>query len=228
MGIDVTGNNTWTNFATTENPVLTFGIGNYSVNLTSTNSAGTNPFTNATFINVTALVSPTFSSATTNTAGTTINITFSKAMNSPAGDQGQFNYSINGGTAQPFSAAALDSNTNIIDLTTSGTAIAYGNIVTINYTAGSVTSTDGGVLASFNNQPVTNAMVPYVVPWVNANGCWTATNGNQNLTMWNASGVNSWTVPSGLTNLSSFGGCRGWWRWRCNICIECGRRRGSR
>ena len=138
----------------------------------------------------------------TNTAGTAINITFSTAMASPAGDQGQFTYSINGGTAQPFSAAALDSNTNIIDLTTSGTAIAYGNIVTVNYTAGSVTSAAGGVLATFNNQPVTNNVPPYVLPWVYANGCWTATNGNQNLVMWNASGVNSWTVPSGLQNLS--------------------------
>ena len=40
------------------------------------------------------------------------------------------------------------------------------------------------------------------VIWTSANGCWTATNGNQNLIMWNVSGVNSWTVPSGLTNLS--------------------------
>jgi autotransporter-associated beta strand protein len=101
---------------------------------------------------------PTFVSATTNTAGTAINITFNKAMASPAGDQSQFTYSINGGAAQPFSAAALDSNTSLIDLTTSGTAIAYGNTITINYTAGTVKSADGGVLASFNNKAVTNAM----------------------------------------------------------------------
>jgi len=101
---------------------------------------------------------PTFVSATTNTAGTAINITFSKAMNSPTGDARNFSYSVNGGTAQTFSAAAPDSNPTVIDLTTAGSTIAYGNVVTVNYTAGSVTSTDGGVLATFNNQPVTNAV----------------------------------------------------------------------
>jgi len=101
---------------------------------------------------------PTFVSATTTTTGTAINITFSKAMNSPVGYANQFSYSINGGTPQSFSAAVLDSNTAVIDLTTSGAAIAYDNTVTINYTGTSVTSTDGGVLATFNNQHVTNAM----------------------------------------------------------------------
>jgi hypothetical protein len=105
---------------------------------------------------------PAFVSATTNSAGTVISITFSKAMASPAGDQGQFTYSINGGTAQSFSAAALDSNTSIIDLTTSGTAIQYGNTITVSYTAGTVTAADGGVLASFVNEPVTNAIAEYV------------------------------------------------------------------
>ena len=99
---------------------------------------------------------PTFVSATTNTAGTAINITFDKAMTSPAGSANQFTYSINGGTAQPFSAAALESNPAVIDLTTSGTAVANGDMVTVNYTGTSVTSTDGGVLAAFSNQAVTN------------------------------------------------------------------------
>ena len=49
---------------------------------------------------------PIFVSATTNTAGTVINITFNKAMNNPTGDQSQFTYSINGGAPQSFSAAA--------------------------------------------------------------------------------------------------------------------------
>ena len=99
----------------------------------------------------------------TNTAGTAINITFDKAMASPAGSANQFTYSINGGTAQPFGAAALESNPAIIDLTTSGTAIANGDMVTINYTGTSVTSNDGGVLTSFNNWAVTNT-VPGPMP----------------------------------------------------------------
>ncbi len=118
---------------------------------------------------------PIFASATTNTAGTAINITFNKAMNNPSGDQGQFTYSINGGASQAFSAAALDSNPDVIDLTTSGTPIAYDNVVTVNYTVGTVTSTDNGVLATFSNQPVTNALpVPPPTPPA-VSGVWPVT-----------------------------------------------------
>lgn len=34
--------------------------------------------------------------------------------------------------------------------------------------------------------------------WSSVNGCWTATNGDQTLVMWNTSGTKSWTVPSGI------------------------------
>jgi PGF-pre-PGF domain-containing protein len=99
---------------------------------------------------------PTFASATTNAAGTVITITFNKAMANPAGKHGEFSYKIGGGAAQTFSAAAL--NAGKIDLTTSGTAIAYGNTVTVSYTKGTVTAADTGVLESFTDQAVTNAM----------------------------------------------------------------------
>ena len=104
--------------------------------------------------NIPAGSAPTFSSAATNTAGTTITLIFSKAMADPSGKQGQFSYQVNSGSAQSFSAAAL-SGGNIV-LTTSGTPIAYGNTVTVSYTAGTVTAADGGVLASFSGQAVTN------------------------------------------------------------------------
>jgi hypothetical protein len=75
---NVTGNNTWTNFATTENPVWMFGIGNYSVNLTESSLGGSSTFTNTTFINVT-LTPPTFTSITpdsgTTAGGTAVTIT---------------------------------------------------------------------------------------------------------------------------------------------------------
>ena len=41
-------------------------------------------------------------------------------------------------------------------LTTAGTAIVPGDIITVSYTAGTVTAQDTGVLASFTNQAVTN------------------------------------------------------------------------
>ncbi|MBM3308510.1 MAG: InlB B-repeat-containing protein, partial [Candidatus Eisenbacteria bacterium] len=99
---------------------------------------------------------PTFSSATTNTAGSVITITFSKAMANPAGKHDQFTYQINGGATQAFSAAALNATTTKIDLTCAGTAIAAGNTVTVNYTAGTVVAADGGVLATFSGQAVSN------------------------------------------------------------------------
>ena len=136
-------NGVW--YVASQDSVETQGVNLYALNLGASQPA------------------PIFVSATTNTAGTAINITFNKAMNNPSGDQGQFTYSIDGGTPQLFSAAALDTNSDVIDLTTSGTPIAYGNVITVNYTAGTVTSTDDGILATFSNQPVTN-MVPVPPP----------------------------------------------------------------
>ncbi|MCX6686542.1 MAG: PGF-pre-PGF domain-containing protein [Methanoregula sp.] len=101
---------------------------------------------------------PTFASATTNAAGTVITITFNKAMANPSGKEAQFTYKIGAAGGKTFSAAALNSDPTKIDLTTSGTAIAYGNTVTVSYTKGTVTAADTGVLESFTDQAVTNAM----------------------------------------------------------------------
>ena len=75
-----------------------------TVDITVTNSYGTSASSSAD--RFTYAEDPAFVSATTNTAGTAINITMSKAMNSPAGNTGNFTYSINGGPAQSFSAAS--------------------------------------------------------------------------------------------------------------------------
>ena len=53
---NVTGNNTWTNFATTQNPTITFGVGNFLTNLTVSNVGGSSTFQNASWINVTPSV----------------------------------------------------------------------------------------------------------------------------------------------------------------------------
>lgn len=52
------GNNTATVFSTLQNPVTSFGAGNYSIALTASNSAGSNTSSQKTFINVTGLISP--------------------------------------------------------------------------------------------------------------------------------------------------------------------------
>lgn len=102
---------------------------------------------------------PTLSSAATNAGGTVITITFDKNMADPAGKQAQFSYRVGSGTAQAFRAASLDgADAKKINLTASGTAIAYGDVVTVSYTAGDVVAADTGVLASFADQAVTNNM----------------------------------------------------------------------
>jgi uncharacterized repeat protein (TIGR02059 family)/uncharacterized repeat protein (TIGR02543 family) len=116
---------------------------------------------------------PTFVSATTNTAGTVITITFSDAMANPArrylsNNANQFTYSVNGGRARPFRSVALNpGSSTMMDLTISGTPIAYGDTVTVSYRAGNMRAQSGGVLASFSNQPVTNA-VPAPATFVSA------------------------------------------------------------
>ncbi|MDD1655389.1 MAG: IPT/TIG domain-containing protein, partial [Methanomicrobiales archaeon] len=128
-----------------------------AVDVVVTNSDGqTGTLTNG----YTYVAPPTVVTAATNTAGTIITITFSKAMANPAGKQGEFAYQVGGGADQPFSAAALNADTARIDLTTSGTTIGYGNTVTVSYTAGTIVAADGGVLATFSGQGVTNNVPP--------------------------------------------------------------------
>ncbi|MCX6684680.1 MAG: DUF2341 domain-containing protein [Methanoregula sp.] len=52
------GNNTVTVFSTIQNPVMTFGAGNYSIVLTASNSGGVNVSSQVTFINVSRTFSP--------------------------------------------------------------------------------------------------------------------------------------------------------------------------
>jgi len=102
---------------------------------------------------------PVFGSAATNADGTVITITFDKAMADPTGEEGAFSYQVNGGGALGFSGAPLNADPTKIDLfnTAPGT-IVHGDTVTVSYSdaTGSVTSADGGVLASFIAEPVTN------------------------------------------------------------------------
>jgi PKD repeat protein len=61
------GNNTWFQFSATTNPSQIFGVGNWSINLTATNAAGSNISTQITWINVTkALPVPSFTATQTN------------------------------------------------------------------------------------------------------------------------------------------------------------------
>jgi PGF-pre-PGF domain-containing protein len=150
---------TATSTAVTYNSITTItatvdvsALGTGTKNVVVVNSGATGTGTNIFTINA----APTFTSSLTTTDGTTIIITFSTTMADPAGKHGQFTYALNGGAAQGFSAVALNATTTKIDLTTSGTAIANGDAVTVSYTPGTIVAADTGVLAAFANQAVTN------------------------------------------------------------------------
>jgi len=106
------------------------------------------------------VLAPSVVSAATNVAATIITITFNKNMANPGIKIAEFRYKLNGGSAQSFSVAALNADNAKIDLTCAGTAIAFGDIVTLNYalipSLGYVFSADGGALADFSDQAVTN------------------------------------------------------------------------
>ena len=107
---------------------------------------------------------PVFISATTNTSGTIITITFDKGMADPSGKQSEFSATI-AESARSISSASLNVDNTKIDLTISGDAIESGATVTVDYTKGTVVSADGGALASFVAQSVANIVVsPYQTP----------------------------------------------------------------
>ena len=97
---------------------------------------------------------PLLASASTNADGTQIEVKFSKAMADPTGQQAQF--TVNNGTADPVTAAALKTGDNTVIGLTLTNAIQYGQTVTVAYAAGTVASADTGALATFTAQTVTN------------------------------------------------------------------------
>ena len=140
---NVTGNNTWTNFATTENPVWTFGIGNYTVNLTATNSGGSSTFTNTTFINVSAV--PPVASFTMNTTSgySPLSISFTDTSN-PVGTSWQWGFkNVTGNntwtnfatTENPVWTFGTGNYTVNLTATNSGGSSTFTNTTFINVTA---------------------------------------------------------------------------------------------
>lgn len=115
---------------------------------------------------VAVIAPPEFVSATTNEAGTIITITFNKKMADPTGKHAQF--TVNDGAANAVTAVALNATTTKIDLTLTN-AIEHGDTVTVAYTAGTVASADGGVLASLAAQSVTNIALEQLVPTMTSN-----------------------------------------------------------
>lgn len=124
-------------------------------------SAGNNVNTAAYYDNLefytVSIAAPTLQSAKTSADGTKVIMTFDKEMFSPTGKHGQFTVTA-GGSGNAVTTAALGTDTKTIELTLT-TPITYGQTVMVSYTEGTVSASDGGALASFTNQSVTNNAV---------------------------------------------------------------------
>jgi hypothetical protein len=98
---------------------------------------------------------PAFQDAATDRGGSTVEVAFSKQMNAtpPAAPAG-FTVTVDG-SVYNVTGVALDSNTSEYDLTLA-TPVVYGQNVTVAYGSGGVTSADGGFLAAFDPQTVTD------------------------------------------------------------------------
>ena len=119
---------------------------------------------------------PTFMSATTSEDGRKVFVTFSKTMRETGLAAGDF--IVTSHAANTVTAIALNTNPTIVELTLT-TPITHGQTVTVAYTAGTAQAADGGVLESFGEQSVTNA-VPSPVITINTQpqGTTTVTEGS--------------------------------------------------
>jgi hypothetical protein len=122
-------------------------------------------------------------------------------MANPSGKHGEFKYRVNGGAVQNFSAATLNADNAKIDLTCAGTAIAFGNTITVSYTKGTVVAADSGVLENFTDQAVTNNVQQSTQQVMTATGTgvatFTASNGL--ITSLTAATSTPCGIPAGLS-----------------------------
>ena len=133
------------------------------------NEAYLESFAGIAVLNAVPAPVPQFVSGETTTDGETVKVAFDREMADPTGKQGQFTLNVSGGTAiRTRPGITIDSATlntadaKIIELGLS-VAVANGEVLTLNYTAGDVESADGAALASFTNASVTNT-VPAPLP----------------------------------------------------------------
>ena len=114
---------------------------------TNTLTVKVNNTTIHTIADVITVTSPIFESSEATFAGDKILLTFSKNMADPSGKHAQFAVTVNG-VNNPITAAALNADNKIIELTLTN-PLGGGELLTIAYTQGDVTSADGGILCTF-------------------------------------------------------------------------------
>jgi hypothetical protein len=85
---------------------------------------------------------------------TGVEIQFDRTISDPTGKQGQFEVNVNGTSAAPASVGLKQGDPYTITLSLA-TPLTGSETVLVSYTQGDVTSTSGGFLFSFSDEPVT-------------------------------------------------------------------------
>lgn len=149
----------------TSSPITVTGVTygtDYTFTVTASNVFGTSAASAASnSASPTSPAGPLFVSATTDASGSIVIVTFDKAMTNPAGKENYFKVYVDGGFIPvPINAAALNSDPTKVELTLT-TPVTNGQTVYVaflQHIPGEWTAADGGVLDTFPQKPVTNAV----------------------------------------------------------------------
>jgi endo-1,4-beta-D-glucanase Y len=108
----------------------------------------------------TSNVTPIVSSASTNGAGSIITVTFNTAISFSAADYSKITLKVGGTTVAGAITAITANGSNAVDLTIASGKIAVGNVITLDYTPGTIKSTASTPisLAAFTAKAVINNM----------------------------------------------------------------------
>ncbi len=158
------------------------GDGNRIVTVKLTDKHGNSTTDTVAIGNNTAQAAPVFTSASTDTSGRKINVTFDKdMMGNPSGRHKQFTVTVD--NVDYYAIEVSNDNTDSTLELTLPISIAYGQSVKLSYTKGSIKALDTGTLENFELQEVTNNVPStYTVPGAPLNVAATAGNGQVTVT----------------------------------------------
>jgi PKD repeat protein len=177
---NVTGNDTTVSFATTQNPAYVFGVGNWSIKLTTANTAGSNTTPGTYFINTTAPFPPIVS----------------------------FNYTYTGNYIAPATVIFNDTSQNLPttwcwtfqNVTGNNTLVKFSNSKNVSYTFGTgnwsiLLNVSNGAGYNITQTPlffnITSACAPTVT-----------LDGSYDVVTFNSAETCSWIAPSDADNVT--------------------------
>lgn len=110
------------------------------------------------------VAAPVVTGAETASDGSKVIITFNKALTALAQSPAGFAVTVNSSVYENITSAALSTNDACkVELTLANPVTSSDTTVTSSYTPGTVSATDGGVLAGFSNYPVINKVLEPLV-----------------------------------------------------------------